>query len=258
MIAAVGILNASVHVRLRARRRGPDRRRPPDRGGEHADPAARARGGPACGQPRLRGRPHQLAPLSSANGRRLPVSLKAVDAAYPLLGRVELSPPGPLADALRDNGAVVERAVLARLGAKLGDTVRLGDATVRLAAVVEREPDRLGGLFSIGPRVIVSDATLEAPPTSCSPAPWCATRTAWSSPPAPTPPRVAAGLKAAKAEAGWRVQASGTSSPRSPSSPTASPPSSPSPASQRSPSAASAWRSRSRPTSPAAPPASRP
>ncbi|HEY0409421.1 MAG TPA: FtsX-like permease family protein, partial [Candidatus Dormibacteraeota bacterium] len=104
-------------------------------------------------------------------------------------------------------------AVLARLGAKLGDTVRLGDTSVRLAAVLEREPDRLGGFFSIGPRVIVSDATLHAA-NLLQPGAMVRYEYRVVLPPGADPARVAAGLKAAKAEAGWRVQASGDVQPQ--------------------------------------------
>ncbi|MEK0085481.1 ABC transporter permease [Benzoatithermus flavus] len=99
---------------------------------------------------------------TSASERSLAVSLKAVDGLYPLVGAVRLDPPLPLAEALRDRGAVVEPALLARLGMAVGDRVRVGEVMVRIAATLVREPDRVGGLFSLGPRMIVADATLEA------------------------------------------------------------------------------------------------
>jgi putative ABC transport system permease protein len=96
------------------------------------------------------------------SGRSLGVSLKAVDGRYPLAGEARLDPPQPLEEVLRDRGAVVEPALLARLGVNVGDTIRIGDAAVRIGAALVREPDRVGGLFSLGPRVIVASETLAA------------------------------------------------------------------------------------------------
>ncbi|MFZ1431531.1 MAG: FtsX-like permease family protein, partial [Geminicoccaceae bacterium] len=102
--------------------------------------------------------------LASAGERSLSVSIKAVDDLYPLAGAVVLDPPLPLAEALADHGAVVESTLLARLGVRVGDSMRIGDATVRIAAVLVREPDRIGGLFGfgVGPRLLLSLQTLEA------------------------------------------------------------------------------------------------
>jgi putative ABC transport system permease protein len=92
----------------------------------------------------------------SADGRRVVVALKAVDAAYPLYGAARLDPPSlSLDQALADHGVVVERSLLARLGLKVGDPLRIGEAQFVIRAVLEREPDRIGGFVSIGPRVMI-------------------------------------------------------------------------------------------------------
>jgi putative ABC transport system permease protein len=92
----------------------------------------------------------------SADGRRVVVALKAVDAAYPLYGTARLDPPSlSLAQALADRGVVVERSLLARLGLKVGDPLRIGEAQFVIRAVLEREPDRIGGFVSIGPRAMI-------------------------------------------------------------------------------------------------------
>lgn len=144
--------------------------------------------------------------LAGPEGRLLPVTLKAVDDAYPLLGQVRLAPAGTsLPDALADGGLVVEAAALARLGVGVGDALRLGDTPVRVAAVLEREPDRIGGLFSIGPRVLVSDDLLAA---SGLVQPGALVRYEYriDLPPGTDAARFAADLKAARPDAGWRVQ----------------------------------------------------
>lgn len=100
--------------------------------------------------------------VTSPNGRHVAVSLKAVDDAWPLAGEAVLEPPVPLATALADNGAVAEAALFTRLGVRVGDELELGALKVRLRAVIVREPDKLGGFLSIGPRLLVSDDTLRA------------------------------------------------------------------------------------------------
>ncbi len=95
--------------------------------------------------------------------RRVVVGLKVVDDAYPLYGSVTLDPLNlRLADALSSRGAVVERGLLARLDVELGDPIRIGDADFTVRAVVEREPDRIGGFVSIGPRVFIHQDDLAA------------------------------------------------------------------------------------------------
>src|SRR5215813_9266090 len=70
------------------------------------------------------------------------VELKAVDAAYPLYGSVALQPAMPLADALaqRDGrwGAAVDPNLLERLGLKVGDSLRVGDADFQIRAWIEQ------------------------------------------------------------------------------------------------------------------------
>jgi putative ABC transport system permease protein len=94
------------------------------------------------------------------------VELKAVDGAYPLVGRVELDPPQRLATALgnRDGawGAVADPALFDRLGLEIGDHVRVGAADFVLAARLVAEPDRGATIFSLGPRLMVSDRSLAA------------------------------------------------------------------------------------------------
>jgi putative ABC transport system permease protein len=90
------------------------------------------------------------------DGRRVVVGLKAVDNAYPLYGSVQLDPSTlSITEALANGGAIVERGLLARLGVALGDQIKIGETDFTVRAVVEREPDRIGGFVSIGPRVFI-------------------------------------------------------------------------------------------------------
>ncbi len=86
--------------------------------------------------------------------------LKGVDAAYPLVGAVEVEGGQPLQEALRD-GAVVDPALLERLKLKVGDQIGLGSAQVKVAGVLKSEPDGITDRLTYGPRVLVSHATLE-------------------------------------------------------------------------------------------------
>jgi putative ABC transport system permease protein len=91
--------------------------------------------------------------------------IKAVDDAYPLLGSVGLSPDINLQAALGDHnglpGAVMERALIDRLGLSIGDQFALGTQQFHLSAELIREPDGAADGFGLGPRTIVRTADLE-------------------------------------------------------------------------------------------------
>ena len=92
------------------------------------------------------------------------IELKAVDAAYPLYGRVVLAPPQSTRAALASRngvfGAVGDPAILDRLGLKLGDTIRVGEAALQLRGTIRREPDAVASGLILGPRVIIAAAAL--------------------------------------------------------------------------------------------------
>ena len=97
-----------------------------------------------------------------SQGRPLPVNLKAVDTAdYPFYGEVELSTGQALPDALAEDAVLASQDLLVRLRADVGDTVRLGSADFRIAAMVLVEPDRMTGAVNFGPRAMVSQRGLE-------------------------------------------------------------------------------------------------
>jgi putative ABC transport system permease protein len=89
------------------------------------------------------------------------VSLKAVDPSeYPYYGEAELAPAMPLQQALDGDSAVVAEEFLVRLGAKVGQTMRLGGRNFKIAAVITQEPDRMTSGAGMGPRVMISQAAL--------------------------------------------------------------------------------------------------
>jgi len=101
---------------------------------------------------------------TQSGDRRSLIELKAVDPAYPLYGMVALAPAQSLGGALDRRGghfgAAVDPAILERLGLVLGDSVKIGEATLQLRAAIEREPDAAAGGLEYGPRVIVSTEAL--------------------------------------------------------------------------------------------------
>ncbi len=104
--------------------------------------------------------------LVAPSGERQLIELKAVDAAWPLVGLAGVLPPQPLAPALAERdgryGLLAEQVVLDRLGLHAGDTARLGTETFRVAGALTQEPDRIGTAAMLGARVLISAAALPA------------------------------------------------------------------------------------------------
>ncbi|HWK47163.1 MAG TPA: FtsX-like permease family protein [Stellaceae bacterium] len=142
--------------------------------------------------------------------RRTLVELKAVDGAYPLYGAVTLQPDQGLAAALAPDaggtpGVAVDPLVLDRLALKLGDRVQLGDAVLRVAATLLREPDSAGNPFSLGPPVLVP---LSALPSTGLMQPGSLSTTLYRLrlPPSGDVAAARAEIERATPDAGWRVR----------------------------------------------------
>lgn len=88
------------------------------------------------------------------------VELRGVDARWPLVGRFRLA-PGALAPRPHGDQVAIAPALADRLGVKVGDTLRLGMATMRVIGLIADEPDRLGAGFALGPPAIVDMAGLD-------------------------------------------------------------------------------------------------
>lgn len=102
---------------------------------------------------------------TTATDRAL-TQVKAVDDLYPLIGKVTLAPDMPLATALAAQGdtfgAVMERALIDRLGLRIGDEFTLGTQAFTLTAEIMREPDSAAAGFALGPRTLVTRDSLAA------------------------------------------------------------------------------------------------
>ncbi len=106
------------------------------------------------------------APQDKGGASKL-VSVKAVSDNYPLRGRLTLR-AGDDAPERRQGGAPppgsvwIDPALLSALGLAVGDTLLLGDAQLRIDAVIVTEPDRGTGFSSFSPRVLMRESDLPA------------------------------------------------------------------------------------------------
>ena len=83
------------------------------------------------------------------------VQVRGVSATWPLYGEVLTEPANVLPQLQRRHAAVVDRSLLASLGAAVGDTVTVGSASFAIVGVVGRVPGDIGVSSAIAPRVIV-------------------------------------------------------------------------------------------------------
>lgn len=95
------------------------------------------------------------------------VALKVVERGYPLRGKLRVAQGSDQADvATSDIPAVgeawVDAGLLAGLEIAVGDTLLLGDASLRIGKLITAEPDRGGGFMSFAPRVMINAQDLEA------------------------------------------------------------------------------------------------
>ena len=89
------------------------------------------------------------------------VELKSIDGVYPFYGELELDPAVGIGELLAADSTVVAPEILGRLALAVGDAVRIGGASFRIAGTVLDEPDRIAGRLTMGPRLFVSAAGLE-------------------------------------------------------------------------------------------------
>ena len=101
-------------------------------------------------------------PADREGGRARMVELRAVEAPFPYYGLMKLGDGVPYQHALLSGfGVLVRPELLAQLDLKVGDGLRIGSQRFVIRGVIESEPGRRLGAFSIGPRVFVDLADLE-------------------------------------------------------------------------------------------------
>ncbi|TCD13915.1 ABC transporter permease [Oricola cellulosilytica] len=94
------------------------------------------------------------------------VELKAVDGSYPLYGELVTKPALDRSALFGERegvyGLATQQILLDRLNLKVGDRVRLGNATYEIRATIEREPDAVSDGFAFAPKTLLSMEGLRA------------------------------------------------------------------------------------------------
>ena len=93
--------------------------------------------------------------------------IKAVSAGFPLRGHLRIADAVGATDREAQGGpapgtAWIGVALAARLGLSVGQKLNVGRAPLMVAAIITREPDSVLDYFGIAPRVLMSEADLEA------------------------------------------------------------------------------------------------
>ena len=97
-------------------------------------------------------------PSGAASARM--VELRAVQDAFPLYGTMTLSEGTYSHSLLRGGGALVRPELLMQLGMRVGDDILIGTERFQIRGVIESEPGRNLGAFSLGSRVFIDLADL--------------------------------------------------------------------------------------------------
>ncbi|MFP6837097.1 MAG: FtsX-like permease family protein [Pseudomonadales bacterium] len=93
--------------------------------------------------------------------KRQLVSVKAVDAGYPLRGVLKVADtpfaPGAVTREIPSRGEVwLDSRLFPALGIRPGDDIEVGLARLNVARVLTQEPDRGGSMYDLGPRLLMN------------------------------------------------------------------------------------------------------
>jgi putative ABC transport system permease protein len=107
--------------------------------------------------------PTMVRPADPAiTGSRI-VELRAVQSSFPMYGTLRLQGGQTYThDLLRGHGALVRPELLAQFGLEVGDRIAIGAQPFQVRGVIESEPGRRLGSFSLGPRVLIDYADLDS------------------------------------------------------------------------------------------------
>ena len=97
----------------------------------------------------------RLQAMARARDLAAPIELKAVDAKWPLVGKLRLK-DGRSAGPLPADSAWLAEGAAERLGVAPGGSITVGTRQLKVAGIIADEPDRLGEGFTLGPVVIVN------------------------------------------------------------------------------------------------------
>jgi len=88
--------------------------------------------------------------------------LKLVQPGYPFYGSVVLKSGRKFGRVLTAGGIIVAQNLLDRLNLMVGDSLHIGNATLKIKDVVTQEPDQPVNLFLLGPRIFIAADDLAA------------------------------------------------------------------------------------------------
>ncbi|HEX7025109.1 MAG TPA: FtsX-like permease family protein, partial [Gemmatimonadales bacterium] len=89
------------------------------------------------------------------------VQVRAVEGGFPFYGEITTDPAGLWRELAGGDGALVDPALLAALGARTGDTLALGNARLPILGTVLNVPGDAGVAAAFGPRVFIPGRALE-------------------------------------------------------------------------------------------------
>lgn len=105
-----------------------------------------------------------MAVFPAGGGQTRLVSLRALAGRYPFYGDAVTEPAGALERARSPGSgeAVVEETLLVQFGAKVGDPIKLGQQTFRIAGALKKLPGDSAAVAMLSPRVVIALDGLDA------------------------------------------------------------------------------------------------
>ncbi len=101
-----------------------------------------------------------MAYFPDSGGSRL-VRVRAVDVGYPFYGELETQPEAAAGDFHAERSALVDHTLMLQFGVEVGDPIRIGEVTFRIAGRLTRIPGEVPTASLIGPRVFIPLRSLE-------------------------------------------------------------------------------------------------
>ncbi|WP_423142327.1 ABC transporter permease [Parablastomonas sp. CN1-191] len=153
----------------------------------------------------------RLQAMARAGDLAAPVELKAVDARWPLVGRLTLQ-DGRAVGAPPDGMIWLSQTAADRLALAPGGTLQIGSGRLTVGGIIADEPDRLGEGFTLGPVAIVAAGF---PQAAGLVQPGAMVRTKYRAllRPGVTPAQAADRLKSAFPSAGFEIRTRDNASP---------------------------------------------
>lgn len=89
------------------------------------------------------------------------VQVRALEGGFPFYGEVVTAPAGAFAQLRTGDFAVIEETLLAQFGVRVGDPVRIGEATFTIAGALQKIPGESPAVAMLAPRVYIPLRVLE-------------------------------------------------------------------------------------------------